>query len=255
MTCAGRGCRICCPDMRVAFIFIAILISAASLSARPGGAKVWRILDDYAQNYGAGRTAKEMSTVLIEGTQIQGEQTFDFSMRKKRPNSIRYQMSSGANSMMYGFNGRIGWQRIERDGSVRIDTIEGEALSVLKEEAEFDGPLLSYLHDGSGEVEFAGMDRVLDQAVFVLNATSSSGRKSRYYIAEGSSYLLKCEWLADDGTVSVWTVYSDYKLVDGYPFAHVVETYCGNEKLSRVEIQNIKINPGVLSFYFEKPRN
>jgi hypothetical protein len=58
-----------------------------------------------------------------------------------------------------------------------------------------------------------------------------------------------------DGSDGLETSYRDYREVDGYQFAYEIENRIGDQLLSLVEIDTIKVNPGLLNFYFERPLN
>ena len=44
-----------------------------------------------------------------------------------------------------GFNGRQGWQRTKVGGEVTIEDLSTDQLSALRDEADFDSPLINHL--------------------------------------------------------------------------------------------------------------
>ena len=240
--------------MRLIPLLIALLLTIQSACGQSDVVRLWRILDGFNKLYGGGRDAQTMSAIVVEGKQAQGGQIFDFSLRKKRPNSIRYRMSSGDNVILTGYNGSVGWLQVFGEDGVTLEDMEGDSLAMLQDEADFDGPLLRYIRYQEGTVTLAESVALDGEVANVLNVEASSGRNARYYLSMHSSHILKRELLKDDGSVLLETLYRDYRDVSGFPFAHVVENYADGELLSRTEVEQVRVNPGLLSFYFEKPQ-
>jgi hypothetical protein len=60
--------------------------------------------------------------------------------------------------------------------------------------------------------------------------------------------------LGADGELSIQTLYRDYREVEGFPFAFEIDTRVDGETRSLAKVKNIDVNPGILSFYFTKPK-
>ena len=99
---------------------------------------VQRILERYTETLGGLRSVAALSSLSIEGSQVQDGTSYQFLMRKKRPNSIRYRLNAGETSIVCGFNGRQGWQRTKVGGEVTIEDLSTDQLSALSDEANFD---------------------------------------------------------------------------------------------------------------------
>ena len=77
----------------------------------------------------------------------------------------------------------------------------------------------------------------------------------RYYLNSTSGLVLKRVQIHADGTFGLETLYRDYREIDGYQFAFEIENRISDQLVSLVRIETIEVNPGLLSFYFEKPKN
>jgi hypothetical protein len=216
---------------------------------------VQRILERYTETLGGARAVAALSSLSIEGSQVQGGTSYQFLLRKKRPNSIRYRLSAGETSIVCGFNGRQGWQRTKVGGEVTIEDLSADQISVLRDEANFDSPLFRHLEKSWNQITLVGNEQLDDTHVNVLEVKKFGKPFARYYLNSRSGLILKRVSINPDGTLGLETQYRDYREVDGCQFAFEVENRLGDQQVSLVKIETIEVNPGLLSFYFEKPRN
>jgi hypothetical protein len=213
-----------------------------------------RILQRYTEAYGGLRDADALSSLSVEGTIEQNGQTFDFLMRKKRPYSLRYRLSNDSSQLISGYNGEDAWMRIETNGAVSIKSLIAEDERALHEQARFDSPLFRAMEKSENQVELADRTTLDDRSVYVL-AVRELGRELRhYYIDVITAYVVRVDQFDAQGNIELQTFYRDYKEVDGFPFAHEIETRMNGEIVSLARVNAIEVNPGLLSFYFEKPR-
>lgn len=242
--------------MRLILLSCIFFSSVIGVLAQAGDALVVRrILDRYVETLGGPRAVEALSSLSIEGTQSQGGQRYHFLMRKKRPNSIRYRLAAGDTSIVCGYNGRVGWLRTALDSEVTIDDLSSDQLAVLRDEGDFDSPLFRHLEKSWNAITLLDKERIDGVTVNVLEVREFGQPFARYYLNEGSGRLLKRVRLNEDGSAGLETLYRDYRTVDGYQFAFEVENRLGGQPVSLVEVEQIEVNPGLLSFYFEKPGN
>lgn len=243
-------------SMRLLFILSCVFISSSFEAIADSGdaLTVQRILERYTETLGGPRAVAALSSLSIEGAQIQGGKSYQFLMRKKRPNSIRYRLNAGTTSIVCGYNGRQGWQRTKVGEEVTIEDLSADQLSVLRGEADFDSPLFRHLEKSWNEITLVGNEQLDDAHVNVLEVKKFSKPFARYYLNSRSGLILKRVLLNQDGTSGLETLYRDYRKVDGCQFAFEVENRLDDQQVSLVKIEEIEVNPGLLSFYFEKPR-
>ena len=216
---------------------------------------VQRILERYTETLGGLRSVAALSSLSIEGSQVQDGTSYQFLMRKKRPNSIRYRLNAGETSIVCGFNGRQGWQRTKVGGEVTIEDLSTDQLSSLSDEADFDSPLIRHLEKSWNQISFMGNEKLGDTNVNVLEVSKFRKPFVRYYLDSRSGLILKRVQIHQDGTLGLETQYRDYREIDGCRFAFEVENRIGGQLLSLVKIETINVNPGLLSLYFQKPKN
>ena len=75
----------------------------------------------------------------------------------------------------------------------------------------------------------------------------------KYYVDVVTAHVVRVDRVGDNGEIKFQTLYRDFKEVDGFPFAHEIETRVNGETTSLAKVNVIEVNPGLLSFYFEKP--
>lgn len=212
-----------------------------------------RILQRYTEAYGGFRDADALSSLSVEGTIEQDGQTFDFLMRKKRPYSLRYRLSLGGNSVIVGYNGTSGWIREETNGQVTIKALNTAVVSDLREQARFDSPLFRHLEKSENDIELVERSTLDDRSVYVIGVREL-GETTYYYLDAVTAHLMRCDQIDDEGSIRFQTLYREYKDVEGYPFAHEIETRIDGQTTSLAKVNTIEVNPGLLSFYFEQPR-
>jgi len=213
---------------------------------------VQRILEGYTESLGGPRMVEALSSLSIEGVQTQGGQRYDFLIRKKRPGAIRYRISLGENSIICGRNKGVGWQRTKVGDLVSIADLSVDQSELLAAESQFDSPLFRHLEKPWNSILLLGNEQLGDTHVTVLEVKQFGEPFRRYYLNSRSGLIVKRVQIHSDG---LETSYRDYRAVDGYQFAYEIENRIGDQLLSLVEIDSIKVNPGLLNFYFERPLN
>ena len=214
-----------------------------------------RVLQRYTEAYGGFRDVEALSSLSVEGEIEQNGQTFDFLMRKKRPYSLRYRLSNEWNRVICGYNGTDGWLRVETNGAVTIETLDPDAAKALRELARFDSPLFRALEKSENEISLVEQVIFDEHSAYVLAVSESGRARCHYYIDAVTAHVLRIDELDDAGEIQFQTLYRDYKEVEGYPFAHEVETRLKGETLTLAKVNVIEVNPGLLSFYFEMPKH
>ena len=214
-----------------------------------------RILERYTGAYGGFRDADALSSLSVEGTIIQNGQTFDFLMRKKRPESMRYRLSNESNSVITGYDGSQGWLRTKSNGKVSVHSLDAEALRCMREQSRFDSPLFRHLEKREDTIELIERTTLDERSVLVLEVLAADSEVSRYYLDLMTAHVVRVDQLDAEGELSIQTLYRDYREVEGFPFAFEIETRVGGETRSLAKVNKIDVNPGLLSFYFSMPND
>jgi hypothetical protein len=212
-----------------------------------------RLLERYTKSYGGVRDANQLASISIEGVQIQNGVAYDFDLRKKRPGMMHYQLKKGATTLTTVYNGRQAWLQVRKGSEGSVEELSDASLETVEKEARFDSPLYRHQEQPDNKITLEGREQVGLFQAFVLRVEEPGALTSRYYLHPENSLVLRIDRLDENGGLVLQTLYRDYKDVDGYPFAHVVENRSGGETISVTRVHSILVNPGLLSFYFEKP--
>jgi len=232
--------------------FIALSGLCSFVSAEEG--ELRELLKQHVSALGGAYQLEHLSAIYLEGTQMQAGQSFEFVIRKKKPNSIRYALSGEAFEAVAGYDGQTGWLRLQKAEDVTISNLEGVDLQALIQEGRFDSRLFEAYQGELDSLVYVGVERIYDHKCDVIEYLESGLVRLRYYLDQDSFLLRKRELLDDDGAVTLATVYDNYDVVDGYKIAHRFDNLINGEIVSTQLVDKVIVNPGILSFYFEKPR-
>ena len=212
------------------------------------------ILNRFTRAYGGSRDADALSSLSVEGTILQNGQTFEFLMRKKRPHSMRYRLSGVSNSVITGYDGSQGWIQTKINGEMSIDLLDYEAKRSMREQARFESPLFHHFEKRDNEIELIERITLGERSVLVLKVIEYSSEVSRYYLDLETAHIVRVDQLDAEGKLIIQTLYRDYREVEGFPFAFEIETRVNGKTRSLAKVNSIDVNPGLLSFYFAKPK-
>ena len=213
------------------------------------------ILQRFTKAYGGFRDVGALTSLSVEGTILQNGQTFDFLMRKKRPHFMRYRLSHESNSITTGYDGSQGWIRTKNNQDVSIDLLDDEARRKIRYQSRFDSPLFYHLQKRENQIELVERIILDERSVLVLEVIEYDSEASRYYLDFETAHIVRVDHLDADGEVSIQTLFRDYRLVEGFPFAFEIETRVKGETKSLAKVNSIDVNPGIFGVYFAKPKN
>lgn len=213
-----------------------------------------RILQQYTETYGGMRDADTLASLSVEGSIEQDGRSYDFLMRRKRPDSMRYRLSHGGNHVTTGYNGSSAWLRVETDGQATAKDLDAAATRALRDKARFDSPLFRHLENRENTLTLVERTTLDGESVYVVQVEARDGSVSRYFLEADTAQLLRLDRLDGAGEVASQTLYRDYREVEGFPIAHEIEERAAGQTVSLAIVKTVEINPGLLSFYFEKPR-
>ena len=212
------------------------------------------ILLRFTEAYGGFRDADALLSLSAEGIISQNGQNFKFLMQKKWPHSMRYRLSNESNSVITGYDGSQAWIRTKIKGEVSIDSLDQEARRNMRQQARFESPLFRHLEKRVNKIELIERITVDEGSILVLEVNEYDSELSRYYLNLETAHIVQVDHIDAEGELSSQTLYRDYREVEGFPFAFEIETRVGGETRSLAKVKNIDVNPGILSFYFTKPK-
>lgn len=233
--------------------FVAFTVSTCIAGGQSNAQTLSRILKNHSEIYDRSPVRGAIESIYLRGVQQQGERALELTIHRKRPNSMRYQLGTGEDAVILGYDGEVAWRQTRIDGEAKVERLGTEAARLLRAEAAFASVLSDDMFEPGQALDLEGTERVGGDAAYRIHVSDEADRRSRYYLSSKTYLVLKREQLDAEGRTILETLYRDYRAVGGVPFAHEVENRVEGERVALTRFEEIKLNTGVLSFYFEMP--
>lgn len=137
-----------------------------------------------------------------------------------------------------------------KGGMMGQQELEGDDLTQLKEQAQFDNEL-NYLN-GNYKIKLTQISKVGDEKAYVMEITDPTGDKTTEYYSVDSGLKLKAESTenTEKGPVTTSQTFSDYKEMNGvkYPYKTVVNA--GGQKIT-LTVTDLQVNKGIKDSEFK----
>jgi outer membrane lipoprotein-sorting protein len=255
------GCHETCPRRRRHGLrqpLATPLLAAALLLApavAPAGAQT--VADLVAKNLAARGGAERLRAVdalKITGRMQSMGLELPLTIWRKRPNLVRQEMHLQDRAIVQAFDGERAWAVNPLAGSEAPQEIRGEPAEMMREQSDFDGPLVDYQQKGS-TIEVEGPDTVEGTRTVMLKITLKSGRVQRLWLDADTGLEVKSASEVSQGsrTVKVETLLSDYRPEDGLVMPHRLRTFVDGQLQADVTIDRIEVSPRIDPAIFRMP--
>ncbi|MBC2595800.1 hypothetical protein H5P28_16155 [Ruficoccus amylovorans] len=204
---------------------------------------------DVTKLYGA-------DSLRLQGDTDQQGTSYSFTLFKKSPNLLRYEIAYKERNFVVIFDGSDGyfWSPDEADRPAEKAT--GFMAQMLRQEAWFEGPLLSassrgFSADYKGKVELPGHSRPL----YHIRLTSTRGEELMdIYLDSVSALEVRRDFRPSEGLPPLVTRFEDYRTVDGFSIPFLIENSYEGEVISTTRVRDASLNAGILGFFFKLPK-
>ena len=205
-----------------------------------GGVDAWKAIDSCRLN---GRMVMPM------GMEAPFVTTF------ARPLRTRLEFTLQGMTATQVFDGEVAWAILPFIGSTDPQMMPDEQARLMREQADFDGPLIDWEAKGH-QVELIGTEDLEGTEAYHLEVILDSGDARDFYL-DGESYLLiRLEAKTEiQGTeMEVETIFSDYREVGGLMMAHSIESRPKGAPAGQVlTMESIELNVEVEDDFFAMP--
>ncbi len=203
---------------------------------------------------------EKVHSIQMSGYATMNGMNAPFTIMMERPGKLRIELHMQNNTIVQAYDGNVGWARIpDGNGSIVRPMSPSEAQS-LKDEADFDGPLIHYKQKGNkvvlqGNVTTNGIDS------YELLVTNPKGEKTTMLV-NTHTYNITSEIthkkVAGTNPVSshmakIETNYSDFKHVQDLVLPYTIETVVDGKRISDLKINDIQLNPDFPDSLFAMP--
>jgi len=214
-----------------------------NLEAR-GGEEAWKSV----------QTARMTGTMQMMATEAGGLEA-PFAVEFKRPNKVRIEFTMQGMTGVQAFDGEKGWMVMPFMGKTEPEEIVGPQLEQIKEQGEFEGPLVDYEAKGN-TVELLGTEEVDGTPAYKLKVTRPNGDVDLLFLDQ--EYLVEFKTVStrevQGQEIEVATVYGDYKEVDGLVLSHSMEIGMdGGPAMQVITLDTVELNPEIPDARFEMP--
>ncbi len=214
-----------------------------NLEAR-GGEEAWKSV----------QTAKMTGTMQMMATEAGGLEA-PFAIEFKRPDKVRVEFTMQGMTGIQAFDGETGWMVMPFMGKTEPEEIVGPQLEQIKEQGEFEGPLVDHEAKGNA-VELLGTEEVDGTPAYKLKVTRQSGDVDVLYLDQ--EYFIEFKTVSTRDVqgqeVEVATVYGDYKEIDGLVIPHSMEIGMqGGPTMQVITLDSVELNADVADDRFTMP--
>ena len=235
-----------------------ILLSLAVITAllgAPGTAAAQTVDEIVAKNFKAKGGDKWKSTQSMRLTariNIQGME-LPMTIVSKRPNFMRQDMTFQDVSIVQAYDGATGWTINPMMGSNDATELPAAVADSLREQADFDGPLVDYKAKGNA-VELVGDEALNGTKVHHLKLTRKDGKTTHYYLDAATGVEMKVISETDLGTgpMKIETELSNYQTVDGILVPMAIRQSAPTGPVS-ITIDKVEFNVALDDALFKMP--
>lgn len=215
-------------------------------------------VDDVIENYEKARGGKDkllaIKSIYMEGSREMMGNEIAVKIIKEQNKLSRTEFEMGGTNGFMLVTEKEAWSYIPMR-SPTPTKMPDEALTGMQTELDIAGPLVDYISKGH-KTELIGKDTAEGAVCYKIKLTTKTGKEINYWI-DASTYLITQSSAKGSGMFGggkkggteapVFTLYKDYKVVDGILFAHNIETKNpngegragGGTTFDKIEINNL----------------
>ena len=203
----------------------------------------------YEESMGGAETIDKLNSIKINSIYKTLGGEFDFEAISKKPNRLKVTATNDTGKMILAYNGSVGWSKKSNEASPRV-VRDAHQLRRLSKDARFNSHLLYPFQKGKA-YEYLGVLREADRICHLIRVHTQEQFVLDYYIDVETFLevkLLQIDKLGHFEETELY--YSDYKLVEGIPFAFRIETYIAGEWDSLFIAESVELNVGIFNWMF-----
>jgi outer membrane lipoprotein-sorting protein len=206
---------------------------AKNLAAK-GGAKVRDL-----------QSMKQVSSMSMQGMDA------TMTVYTKRPNRLRQEISVGGQTVTSGFDGVTPWIINPMAGSNRPIAVTGPQADMLREQGDFDGPLVDYKAKGY-TVELLGLETIGDRKLNHVRMVSTTRQVVHLYFDAVTN--LEAKRVTEIETSRLEQELSDYRSVDGVMVPFQIRLLVNGVPQSEMKVKTVELNVVMDEAIFRMPR-
>ena len=207
----------------------------------------------YNQGLGGPESWRKIESSRVTGSLNVDGRELEMAAYQKKPNLIKIILVSENGSLMLGYDGEQAWRHLP-------NTKDESAAPMAVEEARrfihvaLFGNYLLYPYRLGKTNSFIDTVPVNGNICHQIRVTLETDFQIDYYIDIRTYLETKVVHFDVKNKTTKSTVFSDYRWEAGMPVAQKVVSYENGELVSRLDIEEVQINTGVMPWMFKIPR-
>ena len=234
-------------------ILILIFVLPLLFSLQASAQTVDDLVGKNIQAHGGLEKLKSLKSVKISGKVLaHAGIEIPITLQKKRPNLLRVDLNFQGKDLIQAFDGETGWQTpfVGTD----IQKMTEDDLKDIKEQADFDGPLVDYKEKGNA-VELVGKEDMEGTDVYKLKITLKDGNIRYLYLDGDNALELKSSGkIKREGTeYDAETFYGNYQTIEGVTMPFSIEVKVNGQTGQQITIEKVETNVDMNDSIFKMP--
>ena len=191
------------------------------------------------------QSIKQVNTFNMQG--MEGSMT----IFTKRPNRLRQEMTMGGQTVINGFDGVTPWTINPLVGLTRAMAVTGPQADMVREQGDFDGPLVDYKAKGY-TIELVGQETLGERKVQHLRMTSASRQIVHLYLDAATG--LEVKRMTEVDTLKLEQEFSDFRAIDGVTLPFHVRLLTNGVPQSEFTVKSVEFNVPMDDAIFRMPK-
>jgi hypothetical protein len=195
-----------------------------------------------------------IKSVRVSAKLLQGGIELPVILQRKRPDSLRMELTFQGKTIIQGYDGTTGWVISPMTGSSEPLKLTEDQVKEIASQADIDGMLVDYKTKGHS-VELIGKEDLEGNQAYKLKVTKKNGNIAYVFIdAENFLEIKTTEKSKPQGTeIEIDTYQADYKPVNGIMIAHAVEGKVKGQTAFQIAVDKIEFDVPIDDAIFKLP--
>ena len=241
---------------RRALLLTLTLCLATSVPAMAEDVSLDEIIATHIESRGGRDAMNEAKTARMTGKMAIGPgMEAPFVINFMRPFKLRMEFELQGMKAVQAYDGETGWGIMPFLGQTEPTAMADDQLKQIKDQADFDGPLVDYKDKGH-TVEYLGTVDADGTEAYKIKVTKADGDVVTTYLDTEYALEFKQESRTSiqGNEVNVVTEIGDYKDVGGLMMPHsITQTMEGAPAGQTITIDSIELNPEFEDDFFTMP--
>ena len=191
------------------------------------------------------QSIKQVSSMSMQGMEA------TMTVYTKRPNRLRQEISIGGQTVTNGIDAVTPWIVNPMTGSSRPIAATGPQADMLREQGDFDGPLVDYKTKGY-TVELLGLETVGERKLHHIRMVSATRQVVHIYFDAATT--LEARRVTEIETTRLEQELSDYRRVEGVMVPFNIRLLVNGVPQSEMKVKTVEINVPMDEAIFRMPK-